>query len=235
MTSGPRDTGASVGFTDALSGSDGTADPIAPTAPFRIYPDPTQDILRDAGSDRWVTSSTGATTLVVPGQAVAIDPAMVARAEAEIAQRRVAEQAAAIKADQERRHAAGARRDAATRAAARVHASPVPPQVLNFTQWLPPSAQEAVRKGLAQMSGTQTGSTQQPPSTRQLQTRQAQAPAPPPGQVRSRRGQPGVRPQQAKKSSGNSVWGVLVFIIVVLFATGLGQRIVEALSQLFNR
>jgi hypothetical protein len=42
----------------------------------------------------------------------------------------------------------------------------------------------------------------------------------------------GARP---KKTSSGSAWGVLVFIIVVLFATGLGQKIVEALSQLFNR
>jgi len=91
---------------------------------------------------------------------------------------------------------------------------------LNFTQWLPPSAQEAVRKGLAQMGGTQTGTVQ---SGRAPQpARPSARPAPP-------------LPKAKKKSSGNSVWGVLVFIIVVLFATGLGQRIVEALSQLFNR
>ena len=221
MTSGPSDTGASRGFTDALAGADGTAEPSSPIEPIRIYPDPTQDILRDAGSDRWVTSSTGATTLVTPGSAIVIDPAMVARAEAEIAQRRAADQAAAIKAEQDRRHAEGARRDAATRAAARTHAPQVPPQVLNFTQWLPPSAQEAVRKGLAQMGGTQTGTVQSGQGTSARPDRRPVA-APP-------------LPKAKKKSSGNSVWGVLVFIIVVLFATGLGQRIVEALSQLFNR
>ncbi len=222
MTSGPADTGASTGFTDALAGADGTADPSSPIAPVRIYPDPTQDVFRDAGSDRWVTSSTGATTLVTPGSPIAIDPAMVAKAEAEIAQRRAAaEQAAATKADQERRHAEGARRDAATRAAARTHAPQLPPQVLNFTQWLPPSAQEAVRKGLAQRGGGQIGTGQ---SGRAPQpARPLARPAPPPP------------PKVKRKSSGNSVWGVLVFIVVVLFATGLGQRIVEALSQLFNR
>ncbi len=221
MTSGLAGTGASRGFTDALAGADGTADPVAPISPDRVYPDSTQDILRDAGSDRWVTSSTGATTLVTPGSPVVIDPAMVARAEAEIAQRRAAEQAAVIKADQDRRHAEGARRDAVTRAAARTHAQQVPPQVLNFTQWLPPAAQEAVRKGLAQR-GMQQPATRPP----------GRPVAVPPGRPAA------VSPAQSqpkKKSTGNSVWGVLVFIIVVLFATGLGQRIVEALSQLFNR
>jgi hypothetical protein len=238
MTSGLANTGASMGFTDALSGADGTADPVSPVSPDRIYPDPTQDILRDAGSDRWVTSSTGATTLVTPGSAIVIDPAMVARAEAEIAQRRAADQAAVIKAEQDRRHAEGARRDAAARAAARTHAPQVPAQVLNFTQWLPPSAQEAVRKGLAQMGGPQMGGAQKGTAQMggaQTGARQQRSPARAPARPTTPQVTPPAGSQQKKRSTGNSVWGVLVFIIVVLFATGLGQRIVEALSQLFNR
>ena len=32
-----------------------------------------------------------------------------------------------------------------------------------------------------------------------------------------------------------SVWAVLVLIVVVLFATGIGQRIVDAVTALFQR
>ena len=43
-----------------------------------------------------------------------------------------------------------------------------------------------------------------------------------------------VRPPTAnrRKSSG---WAVLVFFVVILFATGLGQKIIDLITELLNR
>ena len=42
-------------------------------------------------------------------------------------------------------------------------------------------------------------------------------------------------PRQARKSRGQSVVSVLVFIVIVLFATGVGQRIIDAVTALIQR
>jgi hypothetical protein len=42
-------------------------------------------------------------------------------------------------------------------------------------------------------------------------------------------------PRQARKSRGQSVLSVLVFIVIVLFATGVGQRIIDAVNSLIQR
>ena len=41
--------------------------------------------------------------------------------------------------------------------------------------------------------------------------------------------------RQARKSRGQSVLSVLVFIVIVLFATGVGQRIIDAVNSLIQR
>ena len=42
-------------------------------------------------------------------------------------------------------------------------------------------------------------------------------------------------PRQARKARGQSVFSVLVFIVIVLFATGVGQRIYDAVIALIQR
>ena len=117
---------------------------------------------------------------------------MVARAEAEIAQRRAAEQAAVIKADQDRRHAEGARRDAATRAGrphARTAGAAAGPE-------LHPVAAARGPGGGAQGAGAERGQTQQPSG-------QPRPPGRPRSPSRRRVGRPpatGARSQPKKKS-----------------------------------
>ncbi len=60
------------------------------------------------------------------------------------------------------------------------------------------------------------------------------------GQMREIRNQSQLRraarsPREARKSRGQSGLAVLVFIVVVLFATGVGQRILDAINALFQR
>jgi len=43
-----------------------------------------------------------------------------------------------------------------------------------------------------------------------------------------------VRPTTSKKKSGGA-WGAIVFLIIFLVASGLGQRVLDALSDLFNQ
>jgi hypothetical protein len=42
-------------------------------------------------------------------------------------------------------------------------------------------------------------------------------------------------PRTTPRNKGSGVWAVLVFLVVIAFASGLGQRIVQAISELFNR
>jgi hypothetical protein len=233
MTSGIRGESASGLFADALAGADGTGDPRSVLTPLPMYADPTLLVSSaraeagmpepDQGADRWSSGP----DIAMPFVAInaAIDPAMLARAEAELRQQRAAQdqaarQAAATRTFQEQQHALTARRDAEVRSAAARARPPagqqLPPQLQSFTQWLPKSAQDVVRNAMAQVNAQQRGAA--PPAQRQ----------PPPKPA------PQYNASKSKKKS-SSAWGVLVFIIVVLFATGLGQRIVEALTQLFNR
>ena len=60
------------------------------------------------------------------------------------------------------------------------------------------------------------------------------------GQMREIRNQSQLRraarsPRQARKARGQSVFSVLVLIVIVLFATGVGQRIIDAVTALIQR
>jgi len=60
------------------------------------------------------------------------------------------------------------------------------------------------------------------------------------GQMREIRNQSQLRraarsPREARKSRGQSVFAVLVFLVIVLFATGVGQRIIDAVNALIQR
>lgn len=43
------------------------------------------------------------------------------------------------------------------------------------------------------------------------------------------------RSTQRRRNKGSSVWAVLVFLVVVAFASGIAQQIISAVSELFNR
>src|SRR3954453_2566088 len=117
MTSGIRDGSLAAGVTDALSGTDGTAEPPSVLAPLPVFADPTLVVSStvaasgmrapDLGADWWSAGPITAMPMMGANAAVggAIDPAMVARAEAEIAQQRAArDKATAARALQEQQH-----------------------------------------------------------------------------------------------------------------------------------
>lgn len=43
------------------------------------------------------------------------------------------------------------------------------------------------------------------------------------------------RHPQRRRNKGSSIWAVLVFLVVIAFASGIAQQILHALSELFNR
>lgn len=61
--------------------------------------------------------------------------------------------------------------------------------------------------------------------------RRPAAPAPPPPRRPAR---PNNRPT-TRRNKGSSIWAVLFFLIVIAFASGLGQQLLRAISELFNR
>jgi hypothetical protein len=42
------------------------------------------------------------------------------------------------------------------------------------------------------------------------------------------------RTPSARRNKGSSVWAVLVFLIVIAFASGIAQQIIRAISELLN-
>ena len=37
------------------------------------------------------------------------------------------------------------------------------------------------------------------------------------------------------RKKGSSAWAVIVFLVVIAFATGIGQRIIDVITELLNR
>jgi hypothetical protein len=62
-------------------------------------------------------------------------------------------------------------------------------------------------------------------ATQQYQP-QAHAPTPP---------LPSRLPRTTRRNKGSGVWAVFILLVVLAFASGLGQRLIEAVSELFNR
>ena len=158
----PGEAGFAPAFPDALAGTGGTADPQVQTVASPPFPDPTAE---QVASWSYWTADGAPPVIVGPILApIVIDPAMVARAEAELAR-----QAEHDRVD--RAHAVAARQGAVQRAAARSGRLPVqlPAQLQNLPSWLPPSVQDAVRRGLSHATqgpppGGQPGSTGYTPS-----------------------------------------------------------------------
>ena len=43
------------------------------------------------------------------------------------------------------------------------------------------------------------------------------------------------RNTERRRNKGSSIWAVLVFLIVIAFASGIAQQVLNAISGLFNR
>jgi hypothetical protein len=42
-------------------------------------------------------------------------------------------------------------------------------------------------------------------------------------------------PRTARRTKGSSVWAVIVFLVVIAFASGIAQQLIHAISELFGR
>lgn len=42
-------------------------------------------------------------------------------------------------------------------------------------------------------------------------------------------------PRTTRRNKGSGVWAVFIFLVVIAFASGLGQRIIQAITELLNR
>lgn len=147
----------------------------------------------------------GVVRIPVPHLAVTIDPEMLAKAEADLARQ--------VEKDRvEFEHAQLARRDAAVRSTA-ARRAPVNPAQQSVANYLPPGTPDAIRRAMAQVS-IPTGGRQASPPARQRQQ---------------------VNTTRSTKKSGGGALGVLIFIIVILFATGLGQKLIQLIQDLVNR
>ncbi len=54
-------------------------------------------------------------------------------------------------------------------------------------------------------------------------------------QASERRRTNSMGPTSSRPRKGSSTWAVIVFLIVIAFSTGLGQRVIDAINELLNR
>jgi hypothetical protein len=251
-------------FTDALSGSDGMADPAVLMPVLDVYPDALSASMPDdlVPVIPPVIARIGGTAVPAPAPAAPLTPAQQRLAQQRAAQQRMAQQRAAQQrtADQQsavRRPAApraAPQRPTAQRFAAQVPTSQgaVPPAATGHSGWQGVAASAA--NVAAMFRASMTGAAAQvdresyqathPQSTGSAAPAGV-APAAPMASQYSGRGQSrndaNDRAQQRRRQTtvttrkSGSGWAVLVFMAVILFATGIGQRIIEAITDLLNR
>lgn len=252
MTTGPVDAARGAGapdmtrsrtdqlFADALCGPDGTGDPAVLMPVLQVYPDALSAPMPDA-------------MVAVPP----VDPAALLAAGAAVptpAQARMAAQrATADWVPQPGRSGSRQRQP-----------QPMPPQSMPprpaqrrpaAPTWSAPEPRHtgAPHPPVPRPSGAQRGPT--PPSS-SAWTGRTPSPAEVAGFLRStftgvaqnvnlatQRYQPAShaptpplpRNPQRRRNKGSSVWAVLVFLVVIAFASGVAQQIINAVSGLFNR
>jgi len=244
-------------FSDALSGADGTGDPAVLMPVLDVYPDalsapmPVTDI--GPGASLWPASRRIGAPVIAVAQPAAPTRGPVPAAGGRIAARERGRGPAGYAPG----YAAPAARPSAARAPqpARPMAAPTAnwpgstvstaDLVSNVRQYLSAAGNSAsLQRSAAAPSHQQPQASTSPAEV---------APAAPTvsqysamgqyrNQARARKaGQPpssrfAVAMATTKQSPRRqSVWAVLVLIVVVLFATGIGQRIVDAVTALFQR
>jgi hypothetical protein len=237
-------------FTDALSGTDGTDDPPPPRWRPETFPDALVAPQLDTGP------GDGSPAVTVPAAPVPSpenwvgdldlpSPAPPARSNAarsSAARAEAARQAAAARRDAARAVSAGpgTRRSSApsgarVAVAASTPAASLPAPAVYQQVAYPPGYQQPAYQASAYRQPSYA-----PPTAFAQQPTGARHPAPvaPAGRPAPHRPSPSRRPStsggsQRKKSSG--LWGALVFLIFLLIASGFGQRILDALSDLINQ
>jgi hypothetical protein len=116
---------------------------------------------------------------------------------------------------------------------------PTPPQRTALPAQRPANSQRAVASQQYRPAPTRT-SAQSQASAAPTEVAPAAPTVSQYGQMREIRNQSQLRraartPSQARKSRRQSVLSVLVFLVIVLFATGVGQRIIDAVTALIQR
>ena len=117
------------------------------------------------------------------------------------------------------------------------------------TAWAPPGdpmANQALQQFMSQFPNVSIPGMTMPGQSRAVPTNQAFPGANQPNVNRANRsavppvGPAGPRPSPAQRpgqrsSRGNAVWSVLVLLVIILFASGLGQQIIHAIQQAINK
>ena len=226
------------GFADALCGPDGTADPAVLMPVLPVYPDALSAPMPDA-------------MVAVPP----VDPAALLAAARQTAptpaQARVAAQrAVADRVAQPGRYGRSQASSAPTRPAQR------PPAPSAWGQLEPRSAVAPHLQGPRQPGTNQSPRPPAPASGSSAWAGRTMSPAEVAGFLRStftgvarganpttQRYQPAPhaptpalpRNPQRRRNRGSSIWAVLVFLVIIAFASGLAQQVINALGELFNR
>jgi hypothetical protein len=220
-----------AGFPDALAGPDGTGDPV--TAIWRVerFSDaltaPTADVA-PLGPGRLVAGVPDATLLPVSAavRARVGRPAAVASAAPSSAGRSTTQSGSAYRAPARPRQAA-VPMPTAQSATATAYQQAAPGQYAGGTY-------AALQDSTPQYSATRYARPQY--STTYRGTPQsATAPAAPLGRTGASRPPAAPRSQVAKRRSRSGLWSVLVFLVIILVATGLGAKIVDAIGSLIQR
>lgn len=243
MTSAERGGGA---FTDALSGADGTADPLVyadlgtvygdPTAvsspsatgPERVYAGPQESVRYEAtrrvaaeheAARQEAQRQENARQLASRQQADRDDRARRAASEAKAAARTITDRAHRMQMDQE-----AARRSAAEQIAAATAATGQGPRGARMPR---PGGQLTPFSGAASGPEIQ-GWVQRAQAQAQRTASQAQRAA---ARARSEQFAPGSRPRSGKVGSW---FVVLFFVVLVLVGTGAGRELFDVIARLFE-
>lgn len=216
------------GFTDALGGPDGTADPAVLMPVLPVYSDALSAPMPDAmvavppvdpnailAAARWAAVPTPAQARMaaqqatdrraVPGRAGRSTSAPVP-STGPPATRRSSQPAVAPHLQAPRRPGTNQVPTASARSGS--------------SAWTGRTASPAEVAGY--LRATIAGITNSAKATTQQFQPAAHAPTPP-------------LPRAPRRNKGSSVWAVLVFLIVIAFASGIAQQLLSAISELFNR
>lgn len=251
MTTGPADAMAGGGvpgatvvpaeqrFPDALGGPDGTGDPTVQMPVLQVYPDALSAPMPDA---LVAVPPVDPAALLAAARAQAATPLPTPVQERLAAQRATAATGRVAQPGRRRGNETPARRVAATAWTAPDPRSAVRPAGTGPASTPPrPGTHGSLPSGApawagrtptaAELSGflrtTFGGMTQgvnrNPSVAGQRHQPAAHAPTPPLPRTTQRR------------NRGSSIWAVLVFLVVIAFASGLAQQVLTAISGLFDR
>jgi hypothetical protein len=215
-------------FTDALCGPDGTGDPSVLMPVLPVYPDALSAPMPDAmvaATPIDVAAALAAVRPPAPPQPVQPQPRPGAAGRVAQPGRYGRNQTPARAADRSSRSTPPAWGTLEPRSTVAPHL-----QGPRRPHDPPAPASTGPRSGRAMSPGevagflrnTFTGMTQGVPAIPQRHEPVAHAPTPP------------LPRNPTRRNRGSGVWAVFIFLVVIAFASGLGQQIIRAISELFS-